>query len=105
VTYAICRGSAWTVVDNKPKRAGREPARIAWLREHPHAAVTVDCYADEWSELRWVQLLGEMTVLDGPPTGPGMIALAARYPQYRDDPPPGPLLRLAITRAVWWRAT
>jgi PPOX class probable F420-dependent enzyme len=104
VTYAICQGAAWTVIDNKPKRAQRPPARVRWLGERPRAAITVDHYTDDWSELQWVQLLGEMTVLDGPPTGPGMTSLQARYPQYTADPPPGPLLRLAITRAVWWRA-
>ena len=105
VTYAICEGAAWTVIDNKPKRARRPPARVRWLREHPRAAITVDRYTDDWSELQWVQLLGEMIVLDGPPTGPGMTSLEARYPQYTADPPPGPLLRLTITRAVWWKAT
>jgi PPOX class probable F420-dependent enzyme len=105
VTYAICEGAAWTVIDNKPKRAQRPPARVRWLREHPHTAITVDRYTDDWSELQWIQLLGEMTVLDGPPTGPGMARLEARYQQYTAEPPPGPLLRLTITRAVWWRAT
>ena len=103
VTYAICEGAAWTVIDNKPKRAQHPPARVGWLREHPRAAITVDRYTDDWSELQWVQLLGEMTVLDGRPSGPGMTRLETRYPQYIADPPPGPLLRLVITRAVWWR--
>ncbi|MEO6859286.1 MAG: pyridoxamine 5'-phosphate oxidase family protein [Solirubrobacteraceae bacterium] len=104
VTYAVCDGAAWTAVDNKPKQAGREPARVRWLRERPHAALTVDRYEDNWSELRWVQLLGQVAVLDGPPTGPGLDALVRRYPQYELDPPPGPLLRLTITRVLWWRA-
>ena len=104
MTYAICEGAAWTVVDNKPKRAGHEPARVRWLRHHSRAAITVDRYSDEWSELQWIQLLGEVSVLDGVPAGPGMTALAARYPQYRACPPPGPLLRLSIARAVWWSA-
>jgi PPOX class probable F420-dependent enzyme len=104
VTYAICEGAVWTVIDTKPKQARRAPARIRWLRAHPCAAITVDRYSDDWSELQWVQLLGKMTVLDGAPIGPGMAALEARYPQYRADPPPGPLLRLTITRTVWWKA-
>src|SRR5436309_685071 len=58
VTYAVCEGAAWTVIDNKPKRAGREPARIHWLRERPRAAITIDRYSDDWSELQWAQLLG-----------------------------------------------
>ena len=105
VTYAIADGSGWTVIDNKPKRAGAEPARIRWLRERSQAALTVDRYSDEWTELRWVQLLGDVTIIGGPPSGPGMAALADRYPQYGEDPPPGPLLRLSITRAIWWKAS
>jgi PPOX class probable F420-dependent enzyme len=104
VSYAVCDGAAWTVIDNKPKHPGRQPARVGWLRRNPHAAITVDHYAEDWSELRWVQLIGHMSVLDGAPSGPAMTKLAARYPQYRADPPPGPLLRLTIARAVWWRA-
>ena len=60
VTYALCEGAAWTIVDNKPKRAGTEPARIRWLRERPRAALTVDHYDDDWSMLAWVQLIGEI---------------------------------------------
>jgi PPOX class probable F420-dependent enzyme len=104
VTYALCEGAAWTVVDNKPKRAGTEPARIRWLRERPRAALTVDRYDDDWSSLAWVQLIGQMAILE--PTGhrAAMGALAHRYPQYEADPPPGPLLRLSVERAVSWRA-
>jgi PPOX class probable F420-dependent enzyme len=104
VTYAIFDGAALTAVDNKPKRPGRELARVRWLRERPQAALTVDHYNDDWSELRWVQLLGETAVLEGRPPGPALDALLRRYPQYQSDPPPGPLLRLRIARAVWWRA-
>ena len=104
VSYALHETAVWTAVDNKPKRPGREPARVRWLREHPHAALTIDRYDDDWSELRWVQLVGELAVLDGPPKGPGLDALVRRYPQYQADSPPGPLLRLTIARAVWWRA-
>ena len=104
MTYAIQDAAAWTAVDNKPKRPGRELARVRWLRERPTAALTVDRYDDDWSRLRWVQLIGTVTVLDGPPQGPVLDALIQRYPQYRGDPPPGPLLRLVTTRAVCWRA-
>lgn len=104
VTYTICDEAVWTAVDNKPKRRDQVLARVRWLRERPHAALTVDHYSDEWSELRWVQLIGEMAVLDGPPIGRVLEALIRRYPQYRSDPPPGPLLRLAVARAVCWRA-
>jgi PPOX class probable F420-dependent enzyme len=104
VTYAVCDGAAWTAIDNKPKQSGRELARVRWLRDRPHASLTVDHYEQDWAELRWVQLNGDVIIFEGQPTGPGLDALIRRYPEYQSDPPPGPLLRLTITRAVWWRA-
>jgi PPOX class probable F420-dependent enzyme len=104
VTYAVCDGAAWTAIDNKPKESGRELARVRWLRDRPHASLTVDHYEQDWAELRWVQLNGDVIIFEGQPTGPGLDALIRRYPEYQSDPPPGPLLRLTITRAVWWRA-
>ncbi len=104
VTYAIHEQAVWTAIDNKPKTSDRELARVRWLRERPSAAFTVDHYEDDWSRLCWVQLIGTVSVIEGPPEGPVLDALSGRYPQYLDDPPPGPLLRLGAERALWWRA-
>ena len=104
VTYALYEGAAWTIVDKKPKRAGTEPARIRWLRERPEAALTIDHYDDDWSSLAWVQLIGEIATLEPRAHEAALVALTRRYPQYKTDPPPGPLLRLSVARAVWWRA-
>lgn len=104
VTYAVHEQAVWTAIDNKPKASDREPARVRWLRERPHAALTVDHYEDDWTLLCWVQLIGKMSVVEGPPEGAALDALSSRYPQYLDDPPPGPLLRLSPERALWWRA-
>ena len=104
VTFAVHAGSLWTVVDNKPKRAG-EPARVRWLRARPAAALTVDHYDDDWSRLAWVQVLGEVGVLDVAPAHDAVAALAAKYAQYVDDPPPGPLLRLVPRRVLCWSAS
>jgi PPOX class probable F420-dependent enzyme len=104
VTFAVHAGSLWTVVDNKPKRAG-EPARVRWLRARPAAALTVDHYDDDWSRLAWVQVLGEIEVLDIAPARGAFAALAVKYPQYVDDPPPGPLLQLVPERVLCWSAS
>ena len=104
VTYALSGGAAWTIVDNKPKRPGTEPARVRWLRARPHATLTVDHYDDDWSSLAWVQLLGEVAILEARAHEGALTALIHRYPQYEADPPPGPMLRLSVERAVWWRA-
>jgi hypothetical protein len=51
-----------------------------------------------------VQLLGTVEVLEAARARPGVEALSAKYPQYRDQPPPGPVLRLTVDRALHWRA-
>src|SRR5919201_488647 len=105
VTFAPHGGAVWSAVDDKPKRRpGAELARVRFLRRRPQAALTVDHYDDDWSQLAWVQLLGRVQVLDAAEDAPGMEALVAKYEPYRDEPPPGPLLRLVPERALHWRA-
>lgn len=106
VTFALHDGAAWSAIDAKPKRRPAERlARVRWLRARPRSALTVDRYDDDWSRLAWVQLVGETAVLEAAGHERALAALAARYPQYRDRPPSGPLLRLAVERAVCWRAS
>jgi PPOX class probable F420-dependent enzyme len=103
ITFAVADDAVWTAIDNKPKRSG-EPARVRWLRRRPEASVCVDRYVDDWTELAWIQLLGRIDVLEVDRGASGMDALRAKYDQYESDPPPGPLLRLTVERAVHWRA-
>jgi PPOX class probable F420-dependent enzyme len=103
VTYVLLDGAIWSAVDRKPKRAG-EPARVRYLRRRPEAALTVDHYSDDWRELAWVQVLGSVKLLEPSQAKPAIAALAAKYEPYRDEPPPGPLLRLVPDRLMWWAA-
>jgi PPOX class probable F420-dependent enzyme len=103
VTFALAGDAAWSAIDAKPKRSA-EPARVRWLRRRPEAALCVDIYDDDWARLAWVQLLGRVEVLELGDGATGLEALTAKYPQYREQPPPGPLLRLAVERALEWRA-
>jgi hypothetical protein len=92
-------------VDNKPKRHQTELARLRWLRQRPRAALMIDRYDEDWSALAWVQLLGDVAILEARDHDEAVAALTRRYRQYEADPSPGPLLRLAPGRALWWRAT
>jgi PPOX class probable F420-dependent enzyme len=103
VTFALADGAAWTAIDRKPKRSG-DPARLRYLRRRPEAALTVDRYDDDWERLAWVQLLCDAEIHDAAAAPAALDALTAKYEQYR-EPPPGPLIRLAPTRALWWRAS
>ena len=102
VTFALVGDQAWTAVDQKPKRSpGTELARVRWLRRRPEATLLVDRYAEEWSRLAWVQLLGRVVIL---PDAETPAELVAKYEPYRRQPPQGPLLRLDVERTVYWRA-
>ena len=103
ITFAVADDAVWSAVDNKPKRSA-EPARVGWLRRRPEVALCVDRYDDDWTELAWVQLLGRIDVLDLDQGIAGLDALRSKYDQYRSDPPPGPVLRLTVERALQWRA-
>jgi PPOX class probable F420-dependent enzyme len=100
VTFAVWEGAVWSAIDRKPKRSP-EPARVRRLRRRPEAALLVDRYDDDWTRLAWLELRGSVSI---EPLGPALDALAARYPQYVDERPQGPLLRLAPERFACWRA-
>jgi PPOX class probable F420-dependent enzyme len=104
VTFALAGGAVWSAIDEKPKRTP-EPARVRRLRRRPEAALCVDVYSDDWSQLAWVQLLGRVEWLSVEQGGEGMAALAAKYEPYAERTPPGPLMRLAVERELYWRAT
>jgi PPOX class probable F420-dependent enzyme len=103
VTFAVSGGAVWSAVDDKPKRRP-EPARVDYLRRRPDASLLVDEYSDDWTRLAWVQLLGRIDVLPAESAPEAMSALAARYEQYAEHTPPGPLLRLTVDRVLHWRA-
>ncbi len=100
ITFAVFEGAVWSAIDQKPKRTA-SPARVRRLKRRPSAALLVDVYDDDWSRLAWVELRGPVSV---EPLGPALRALTAKYPQYVDEPPPGPLLRLSVERVTCWRA-
>jgi PPOX class probable F420-dependent enzyme len=103
VTFAVLDGAVWSAIDRKPTRAP-QPARVRRLRRRPEAAVLVDRYDDDWSRLAWVELRGRVSIVPAADAAPALAALTAKYPQYADEPPPGPLLRLAVERATCWSA-
>lgn len=104
VTYAVHDGALVTAVDHKPKRVPAERlARVRWLHAHPMAALTVDHYEEDWSQLAWVQALGPVEIIDAADAPDAVGVLTSRYPQYRVQAPAGPVLKLTPKRVLWWR--
>ncbi len=104
VTYAIAGDRLWSAIDRKPKRSGREPARLRYLRRNPRVALTADRYDDDWSRLAWVQVLGSASIHEIAQAQEGLAALAAKYEPYRHEAPPGPLIAITAERVLSWRA-
>ena len=104
ITFALWEDAVWSAIDQKPKRAA-EPARVRRLRRRPVAALLVDRYDDDWARLAWVELRGTVSVLEIAQAPAALEALESKFVQYRDEAPPGPLVRLAVENVALWRAS
>ena len=100
--FVLDGDTIYSAVDAKPKRT-TALKRLENVRQHPVAELIVDRYDDaDWSQLWWVRVSGHARVVEGGEERDRALSrLAAKYPQYREDPPPGAVLALAIGR---WRA-
>ena len=92
-------------VDHKPKSTN-DLTRLANIAAEPRVSFLVDSYDDDWTELWWVRVDGLARVLDdateGDARATALDALAAKYRQYRDVRPAGPVVSTEITRWVEW---
>jgi len=105
VVFALVGDTAFSAVDAKPKRT-TELQRLANVRAEPRCALLVDHYEDDWRRLWWVRADGVAEVVEAPPAQhPGIQALVQRFPQYRDEPPSGPLLVVTVQRWSGWAST
>lgn len=94
-----------SAVDHKPKRTTRL-RRLANVAHDDRATVLVDRYDERWDRLWWVRLDASARVLpEGAEAERARSLLAAKYQQYRERPPLGPVLRLTIRRWSSWEAT
>jgi PPOX class probable F420-dependent enzyme len=91
----------YTAVDAKPKRT-TELRRLANIAANPRVSILVDQYADDWTQLWCVRADGTARVLRDAPDA--LALLAEKYPQYHDEPPPGPVIAVDVERWTGWSA-
>jgi PPOX class probable F420-dependent enzyme len=94
-----------TAVDAKPKTT-TALRRLANIAANPRVSVLVDHYDEDWTALWWARVDGAARVHEpGTPEARAAVALlTARYPQYRDRPPPGPVIVIEVNRWSSWSA-
>ena len=101
--FVLDGDTIYSAVDAKPKRT-TALKRLDNVRHNPAAELVVDHYDDNhWRELWWVRVTGDARVIEaGSERDHALALLKAKYPQYREQPPPGPVLAVAITRWHAW---
>jgi PPOX class probable F420-dependent enzyme len=104
IVFAVAGDTLYSAVDRKPK-SSRTLRRIENARVRPDVTVLVDHYEDDWRRLWWIRLRGRARVLDaGAERARALALLAEKYPQYRAEPPDGPVLAVDVTDVRDWSA-
>ena len=103
VCFALDGDTIVSAVDAKPKTT-TALRRLANVRVNPAVSLLVDHYDDDWSRLWWARADGDARVVDaGTPAHHRAIALlVARYTQYRDALPRGPVIAVAVRSWRGW---
>ena len=101
ICFALDGDTLYTAVDEKPK-ATRKLRRLANIEANPRVEVVVDHWDEDWSRLWWVRLAGTARIVDH--DARALELLQAKYPQYREQPPAGPFVVVAITARSEWHA-
>jgi PPOX class probable F420-dependent enzyme len=104
--FAVHHDLLVTAVDAKPKRH-HNLRRLRNIAANAEVSALVDHYEDEdWTHLWWARADGTARVLTEAADRTAPLAwLAAKYPQYRTEPPTGPVIEITVTRWSGWTAS
>jgi len=102
IVFALDGDTLYSAVDRKPK-GSMKLRRIENARARPDVTILVDRYEDDWARLWWIRLRGRARVLDqGEERDRALALLQEKYPQYRTEPPNGPVLAVDVTDVRVW---
>ncbi|MCX4826279.1 TIGR03668 family PPOX class F420-dependent oxidoreductase [Streptomyces sp. NBC_01142] len=108
VVFALDSDTVTLAVDHKPKRTTRLK-RLANIAANPSVCLLTDHYEEDWNRLWWARADGEARVLPPPDQSPHAAhcinLLTAKYQQYADQPPTGPVIEVSVLRWSGWHAT
>jgi PPOX class probable F420-dependent enzyme len=107
VVFAVEGDTVYSAVDDVKPKATPRLRRVANIAANPAVALLADHYADDWAALWWVRADGTARVIEPgePEAARARDLLAARYEQYRDAPPPGPVIAVDVARWSGWAAS
>ncbi|GAB2551360.1 TIGR03668 family PPOX class F420-dependent oxidoreductase [Nocardia heshunensis] len=89
-------------IDHKPKTT-KDLRRLRNIAAQPKVSLLADHYDEDWVQLWWTRLDGAAEILTAPADLIEPLDwLTARYPQYRADPPTGPVIRVTVESVRGW---
>ena len=99
VVFAVVGDTIVSAVDHKPKSTTRL-RRLANIESDPRVSLLIDEYDEDWSRLWWVRADGRAAVHETWDLAP----LVAKYEQYADRVPTGPVIVVEVDRWSGWSA-
>lgn len=102
-TFAVSGDVVIIAVDHKPKRH-TDLKRLRNIQANPAVTLLVDHYEDDWDALWWVRADGQAAVLENELAQGLVERLVDKYPQYRQTPPSGPVIKIRVSRWSGWRS-
>lgn len=107
--YATDGQAIYSALDDKPKRVPPEELRrVRNIRAHPHVALVVDDYGEDWAHLAYLLIRGQAdVVVPGVEEHTRAVALLrARYPQYQHMRiEERVVIRIRPLRSRFWRGS
>jgi PPOX class probable F420-dependent enzyme len=91
-------------VDHKPKSTSAL-RRLDNIAAQPRVAFLVDDYDELWERLWWVRADGAARIVSGTRRERVLAELVAKYEQYADRVPAGPVVEALVTRWSGWQAS
>ena len=101
ITFAASSSTIVIAIDHKPKR-GNDLKRLRNIEANPAVCLLADHYDEDWTRLWWVRADGIATILRGDDMTEPIDRLVAKYPQYGEIRPAGPVISVEVHRWTGW---
>jgi PPOX class probable F420-dependent enzyme len=100
--FVLDDNTVYSAVDAKPKST-LNLRRLQNVQAHAACSLLVDHYDEDWTTLWWVRVDGKGRVIEtGQEREHALGLLQRKYEQYRNSPPPGPVIAVAIESWRLW---
>jgi PPOX class probable F420-dependent enzyme len=101
VTFAIQNSKLYIAIDHKPKTT-QNLQRLRNIKQTPAVSILADHYAEDWTTLWWTRADGTATITEDETP---IDLLVAKYPQYQETRPHGPVIEIEVNHWTGWSYT